>query len=136
MGDPSAESRILSAVTGDDIDEKGLYRIGERVFNLQRAIHVREGHKGRESDQIPEAFFTTPVKGHAMNPQVQAPGKDGEITSRLGMVVDRTEFENMKSEYYELRGWDVPTGLQTKKRLEELELHEVAQELGKRGLAL
>ena len=42
----------------------------------------------------------------------------------------------MKSDYYELRGWDVASGLQTKKRLEELDLHEVSQELGPRGLAL
>ena len=136
VGDPSIDSRMLSAVTGDDISEERLYHIGERVFNLQRAIHIREGHKGRESDMIPETLFTTPLKGNAMNPRAQAPGKDGEITSRVGMVVERGEFERMKSDYYELRGWDVASGLQTKKRLEELDLHEVSQELGPRGLAL
>ena len=136
VGDPSAESKILSAVTGEDIDEQGLYRKGEIVFNLQRAIHIREGHKGRESDRIPEAFFTTPVKGHAMNPKVQAPGKDGEITSRLGMVVDRADFERMKDEYYELRGWDMATGLQTRKKLEELGLNDIAEELEQQGLAV
>jgi len=136
VGDPSVESRMLSAVTGLEVDEEGLYRIGERVFNMQRAIHIREGHKGRESDMIPEAFFTTPLKGHAMNPKGQAPGKDGEITSRIGMVVDRAEFERMKGEYYQLRGWDVASGLQTKTKLEKLDLHEVAQELGPRGLAV
>jgi len=136
VGDPSVESRILSAVTGENVDEEGLYRIGERVFNLQRSIHIREGHRGRESDTIPEAFFTIPLKGHAMNPNAQAPGKNGEITSRIGMVVDRDEFERMKDEYYQLRGWDATTGLQTKAKLEELDLHEVAQDLGRRGLAV
>jgi len=118
------------------VDEKELYYIGERVLNLQRAIHIREGHRGRESDQIPDAFFTIPLKGHAMNPECQAPGKNGEITSRTGMVVDREEFERMKDEYYQLREWDVATGLQTKAKLEELDLHEVAQDLGRRGLAV
>ena len=136
VGDPSVESKILSAITGEEVDEEGLYRIGERVFNLQRAIHVREGHKGRESDQIPEAFFTTPLKGHAMNPNAQAPGKEGEITSRIGMVVDRAEFERMKDEYYQLRGWDVATGLQTRTKLEELGLQEIAQGLEQRGLVM
>ncbi|UCC60810.1 MAG: hypothetical protein JSV02_03030, partial [Dehalococcoidia bacterium] len=136
VGDPSIDSKMLSAVTGEDISEEELYRIGERVFNLQRAIHIREGHKGRESDMLPEALFIMPLKGHAMNPQAQAPGKDGEITSRMGMVVDRGEFERMKGEFYELRGWDVDSGLQTKKRLEELDLSEVAEELGPKGLAL
>jgi hypothetical protein len=71
-----------------------------------------------------------------MNPKAQAPGKDGEITSRVGVVVNRAEFERMKSEYYQLRGWDVPSGLQTVKRLKELDLAEVAHELGRKGLAL
>jgi len=52
------------------------------------------------------------------------------------MVVDREEFERMKDEYYQLREWDVATGLQTKAKLEELDLHEVAQDLGRRGLAV
>ncbi|MFC1848330.1 aldehyde ferredoxin oxidoreductase N-terminal domain-containing protein [Chloroflexota bacterium] len=136
VGDPSIDSIMLSAVTGAEVTEEELYYTGERVYNLQRAIHIREGHKGRESDMIPDALFTMPLKGHAMNPQAQAPGKDGEITSRIGMVVDRGEFERMKGEYYELRGWDKASGLQTKEKLEELDLPEVAQELGTKGLAL
>jgi aldehyde:ferredoxin oxidoreductase len=51
-------------------------------------------------------------------------------------VVDRTEFERMKGEYNQLRGWDVASGFQTVKRLQELDLAEVAHELGRKGLAL
>jgi len=110
---------------------------GEVAMMLTALLRAkREGHKGRESDMIPEALFTTPLKGNEMNPHAQAPGRDGEITSRVGMVVDRTEFERMKSEYYQLRGWDVASGLQTVKRLKEIDLTEVAQELGRMGLAL
>jgi aldehyde:ferredoxin oxidoreductase len=49
-------------------------------------------------------------------------------------VVDREKFEKMKDEYYQLRGWDVNTGLQTKAALEEAGLHDVVQELEQRGL--
>jgi len=42
--------------------------------------------------------------------------------TRKGKTIDRNEFEKMKDEYYQLRGWDVPTGLQTRKKLEELGL--------------
>ena len=62
------------------------------------------------------------------------PGKGGEIVSRKGAVVDRNEFEKMKDEYYQLRGWDVSTGLQTREGLEKVGLPDVAQELTKRGL--
>jgi aldehyde:ferredoxin oxidoreductase len=40
----------------------------------------------------------------------------------------------MKGEYYELRGWDVETGLPTRTKLEELQLHDVADDLAGRGL--
>ena len=134
VGDPGVESRLLSAVTGAEVDEQGLYRIGERVFNLQRAILVREGHQGRESDVLPEPFYTKPLKFGTLNPECLAPGKDGEVISRKGAVVERDRFEQMKDEYYPLRGWDVATGLQTRAKLKELGLSEVAGDLEQRGL--
>ncbi len=47
--DSALESRVCAAVTGLDLDEESLYKIGERNFNLQRAVMVREGHNGRVS---------------------------------------------------------------------------------------
>ena len=134
VGDPTIESRLLSAVTGRNIDEEGLYRVGERVFNLQRSIHIREGNRGRDSDVLPETFYTKPLKYGTLNPECLAPGKDGEVISRKGAVVDRDKFEQMKDEYYQLRGWDVATGLQTKAKIEELDLHEVGEDLERRRL--
>jgi aldehyde:ferredoxin oxidoreductase len=40
----------------------------------------------------------------------------------------------MKSDYYELRGWDVESGLPTRAKLEELKLNDVAADLEERGL--
>jgi len=134
VGDPTLESKLVSAVTGRDVDEEGLYKIGERVFNLQRAIHVREGHRGRDFDDLPDRCFSEPLKFDIMNPDCLVPGKDGEVTSRKGAVIDRQEFEKMKDEYYELRRWDAATGLQTRASLEKLGLGYVADDLEKRGL--
>jgi aldehyde:ferredoxin oxidoreductase len=136
LGDPTIESQILSAVTGSDFQEGSLYRIGERVFNLQRAVLAREGRAGRKSDKLPEFFFTQPLVTEGYDPECIVPGKDGEVISRKGAVVDRTEFEKMKEEYYGLRGWDVATGLQTTAKLRELELQDVAIELESRNLAV
>ncbi|MBL7119869.1 MAG: hypothetical protein ISS53_04215 [Dehalococcoidia bacterium] len=134
VGDPTLESNILSAVTGNEVDKEGLDRIGERVFNLLRAISVREGHRGRDDDQVPDHCYTVPLQYEMSNPDCLVPGKDGEAISRKGAVVDRKEFEKMKDEYYQLRGWDVATGLQTRAELKELGLTDVAQDLGQRGL--
>jgi aldehyde:ferredoxin oxidoreductase len=40
----------------------------------------------------------------------------------------------MKDEYYQLRGWDVTTGLQTRIKLNELGLGSLGDEMQKRGL--
>jgi aldehyde:ferredoxin oxidoreductase len=134
VGDPALESKILSAVTGNEVDEDSLNKIGSRIFNLQRAIMVREGHNGRDSDYPPEFNFMHPVEFDPLNLDCLVPGKDGEIFSRKGTVLDRKEYEGMRDEYYEIRQWDVSTGFQTKESLEDLDLSEVGDDLGKRGL--
>jgi aldehyde:ferredoxin oxidoreductase len=134
VGDPTLQSQILSAVTGKDVDEEGLNRIGERVFNLERAILVREGHRGREDDRLPETWHNMPLEGDFTNPECIVPGKGDEAVPRIGSKVDREEFERAKSEYYQLRQWDVATGLQTKAKLEELRLEDIAEDLERRGL--
>ncbi|RJP34981.1 MAG: hypothetical protein C4536_01475 [Actinobacteria bacterium] len=136
VGDPGIASRIFAAVTGRDVDEEGLYEIGEKAFNLQRAILTREGHGGRESDNLPDVFYSQPLQADHFNPGCLAPGKDGEPVSRQGQVVDRGEFERMKDEYYGLRGWDVATGLQGRSKLEELGLGYIADELAKDQLVI
>ena len=124
--DPALESQVYSAITGNEVDEEEMYRFGERVFNLQRAILVREGHRGRQDDGLPEPFFTIPIKTAHINTECLVPGKDGAVLSRKGTVVDRDKFEEMKTEYYGIRGWDPATGLQKKGALEELGLADVA----------
>ena len=120
---------------GIDFDESAYNLAGERVFNLTRAIHAREGHIGRRDDTLPEFNFTEPLTSDKsnyfflFNPECMLPGKDGELTSRLGAMLDRTEFENMLSDYYCLRGWDPQTGLQTEASLKKLGLGFLAETL-------
>jgi aldehyde:ferredoxin oxidoreductase len=130
VGDPSLESKVFSAVTGQEIDEKGLANIGERAFNLQRAILIRDGHKGREDDILPDSDHTVPLSSWlGPNPERMLPGKEGGTISRVGTVVDRDKFEKMKDEYYELRGWDVRTGLQKRDTLRRLNLGDIVAPL-------
>jgi len=132
-GDPSIESRLYSAVTGNETDEEGLNRVGERVFNLVRAVLTREDPRGRWIDELPEHNFTVPIESEGMNTELMVPGKDGEPITKRGTVVDREKFAQMMDEYYELRGWD-KSGLQTKQKLVELDLGDIAQGLAQRGL--
>jgi aldehyde:ferredoxin oxidoreductase len=132
-GDPTIESRLYSAVTGNETSEDELNKIGERIFNLERALLTREDPRGRKVDEIPEFNFTVPLQGESMNTDLSVPGKNGEPITKKGHVVPREEFARMMAEYYELRGWD-KSGLQTKQKLAELGLNDIARGLASGGL--
>ena len=129
VGDPSLESRLFSAVTGIDIDESGLNRYGERIFNQQRGILLREGRRPKTDDVPAEFNFTDPVETVFMNPDVIIPGPGGKAVSRKGKTLKREEFETMRKEFYALRGWDPLSGLQKAQTLEELDLSDLAEVL-------
>ncbi|MFC2019114.1 aldehyde ferredoxin oxidoreductase N-terminal domain-containing protein [Chloroflexota bacterium] len=134
VGDPTVESQLYSAVTGHEVNEARLNKLGERVFNLQRAVFVREGHRGRQDDRLGEFNYTEPLERGAVNPQCLVPGKDGRPVSRKGAVVDRKKYAAMMDEYYQLRGWGLESGLQTKAKLHELGLEDIARDLEPGGL--
>lgn len=134
VGDPTLEGQVFSAITGRETDEEGMNKFGERIFNLQRAILMREGWGGRQGDRLLDYLYERPLKTYRFDAECLVPGKNGEPVSRKGEVVEREKFEQMKSEYYELRGWDISSGLQTKDKLVELELADVAKDLAARGL--
>ncbi|MDY0041681.1 MAG: aldehyde ferredoxin oxidoreductase N-terminal domain-containing protein [Desulforhabdus sp.] len=134
VGDPTIESRILAAVTGIEMDEAGLRECGERIFNLQRGILLREGRRPK-TDDVPKEFnFVDPVETVFMNPEVIVPGPGEEVVSRKGKILERDVFERMRKEFYELRGWDAESGLQKLETLERLGLTDVAQTLRGAGL--
>ncbi len=130
VGDATLESRLFSAVTGSEVSEEELNAAGERIFNLIRAIHLREGRLGRADDYLPESQFTErdePVFDvfGMFNPDLYLPGKGDAIISRKGKALARNDFEQMLWEYYRLRGWDEATGFFTRGKLMKLKLREL-----------
>ncbi len=97
--------QFFQLVTGKDWDMDRAVTISERIRNLERMFDVRQGLT-RADDTLPKKFFEEPLpKG---------------MYERA--VLDKNKFEEMKDEYYELRGWDKQTGIPTKEKLEELGL--------------
>ncbi len=133
VGDPALESRLFSAVTGIDTDEAGLLLYGERIFNLQRAILLREGWRPLLDDYPQEYNFTDPVEMSGINPKMIVPGPTEEPVSFRGNVLDRKKYEAMRDEYYDLRGWDRKTGLQKEETLNRLGMSDLAGDLKKQG---
>lgn len=134
VGDPTLESQIYSAVTGIETDEIGLNQYGERIFNLQRAVLLREGWRPK-LDDVPEEFnYNDPVETVFMNPNVIVPGVGEEIISRKGQTLDRDDFNSMQKEFYELRDWNTASGLQKDETLERLDLSDLIQDLKRMNL--
>jgi aldehyde:ferredoxin oxidoreductase len=134
MGVPDLPARIFSAVTGREMDLAEMELTGERIFNLQRAALLRDGWGGRDGDRLLDYHHEVPLQYSRFDRECKVPGKDGAVGSRKGTVIDRDEFEKMKDEFYQWRGWDVATGLPTGKKLGELQLDDIAADLSTRGL--
>ena len=101
--------RMINAVTGWDLSLDDVERIGERIWNLERAFNVREGI-GREQDVLPYRVMHEPVP-------------EG---MHKGMHCPPDELNGMLDSYYALRGW-TPDGVPTPERLQALELAELVQ---------
>jgi aldehyde:ferredoxin oxidoreductase len=125
VGDPDLEGRIFTAVTGIPASELGKY--AERIFNMQRIIRVREGHRVPEDDYPPEFNFTEPLMFGVHGAKMIMPGPGAEPVDLTGNVLDRGKFLNMLKEYYRLRGWDEKTGLPTKETLVKLGMEDLVK---------
>ena len=100
---------LIASATGDDFTVQDFRRCGERFYNLIRLGCVREGLR-REDDILP---------GRLMEDALP----DGPAE---GMRIDRETLEKMKDAYYEMRGWDLRTGIPTRERLKMLGIEEMA----------
>jgi aldehyde:ferredoxin oxidoreductase len=103
-------AKMLYATTGIEEfkDPKYLWLTGERIFNLERAINVRDGIDGKY-DTIPKRIVKEPVPREPSKGQV-------------------FELDVLLKEYYKVRGWD-EGGIPTKEKLKELGLEDVAEKL-------
>jgi aldehyde:ferredoxin oxidoreductase len=133
VGDPTLESRIFAAVTGMDLAEEDLNRYGERIFNLQRAILLREGRRPKEDDTLASFNFNDPVQSVFMNPEVIVPGPGDAVVSKKGATLDPGAFQVMREEFYRLRGWEAATGCQCSALFEALDLSDVADAMAALG---
>lgn len=104
---------IYNAVTGQGIKSTDLEQYGETFFNLQRAILLREGWKGRSDDVLLDYLFKKPLLEDELpfNREALVPGKDLKPMTKINSIVNSDEFELLKDKYYKLRGWNIKTGI-------------------------
>jgi aldehyde:ferredoxin oxidoreductase len=113
LGDTDAELRLFNAVVGTDWSPDEMNKAAERVFNVMRALHVRQGRK-RKDDESVIRYFEQP----AFWPDEPGP-----------QTIDTDQFLDLIDRYYLLRGWEKSSGRPTRAKLEELGLKEIADGL-------
>ena len=128
-----AEPKYLKAVTGEEVSFEDGIEIGRKIWNLDHAIWTLQG---RHRDMVQ---FTNNVYEQGSLFTLEAGISDihlpGVENGKWGFyrysdrALDRDKFEEFKTVFYELQGWDVATGYPTKATLEELGLGYVANEL-------
>jgi aldehyde:ferredoxin oxidoreductase len=103
VGGPVWLSKAVNMTTGWGLSWEELMTIGDRIFTLKRLFNVRTG--------VSQADDTLPERIAAL---------DRNATHR---AVPLEAFEQMRAEYYHLRGWD-QQGRPTSQRLADLGLIE------------
>jgi aldehyde:ferredoxin oxidoreductase len=97
-------SEAVNAAIGLDLSVEELMQIGERIWNLERMLNIRETGLGREGDRPPTFYYQPnklePLKGERLNPE---------------------EYGRALDEYYQIRGWS-HQGVPTEETLARLKL--------------
>lgn len=103
---------MLNAATGWSLDEAQFLKIGERIANVEHAFNIREGFRRKDWEYLPPRMY---------EPLPTGPNQGDQITPEMV----KAYFDGL----YQLRGWDVATGVPTRAKLEELDLKDIADAL-------
>jgi len=130
---PDAEPRFFNAVTGKNISFVDGMKIGQKIWNLDRAVWILQGrHRDME---VPSGFMFKPgaaIAGYSLpvyeNGAWAIKGPEFAET-----YLDRAGIESCKTSYYELEGWDTSSGWPKRSTLEGLGMKNVADLLEARG---
>ncbi len=105
---PDDTSKLIQFATGYEYTLNELLLLGERSWNLKRMINHRLSPAGID-DSLPECFKVPLAEGGA-----------------AGYV---PPIDEMLLAYYDERGWDSGTGMPTTKKMQELGLDSLSEEL-------
>ena len=97
-------ARFMKAITGINYDVIKLLEIGERIYNLERLINIKEGVNKRD-DSLPPRFLNKSL--------TEGMSKDHVVP-----------LKRMLEQYYYVRGWD-EDGIPKSELLERLGINQI-----------
>lgn len=137
---PGMEINMLKAVTGKDLSLIDGLNLGRKIYTLDRAIWALQGRTRDQEVFAPWVYKPGTGEGEVQpaggSTKKNAPMWDGSGWSYQAagdMFLDWNAFEEWKTKFYKLEGWDAKTGQPTRPTLEKLGLKNVADELEAKG---
>jgi aldehyde:ferredoxin oxidoreductase len=129
------EPRFLNAVTGGNLSFADGMELGRKIWNLDNAIWTLQG-RHRDMVHFPEFIYTVPYPAGMAGPAYYLPGRENGTWTYIdvtGRVMDKDKFDEWKTKFYTLEGWDTSSGWPTRSTLEGLGLKRVADKLEANG---
>lgn len=103
---------LINATTGWKFGYDEVDLIGVRAHTIKKAFNIREGWT-RKDDDLNYRWKHEPMK----------------LGPSAGHIVTDEELEDMKNQYYEVKGW-TKEGMIPKSKLIELGMEDIAEEIG------
>jgi aldehyde:ferredoxin oxidoreductase len=129
-----AEPKFFHAVTGKDFSFLDGINLGRKIWNLDHAIWTLQG---RHRDIVHFADYIYTKKGTPVDvPDAYMPGREDGKWDYYGYTyrsLNKSKFEEFKTRFYQLQGWDTGSGYPNRKILASMGLGYVADELEQGG---
>lgn len=128
---PEGEPRFYNSVTGKNLEFADGIEIGRRIWNLDNAIWTLQG-RHRDIVHFASYVYEVPFKGMGPLARWYMPGrKDGkwDYIPLGGRCINKAKFEEWKTKFYKLEGWDPNSGWPTRSTLESVGLGHIADRL-------
>jgi len=132
----AGEQVFWNAVTGDAMTLEDGIALGRRIWNLDNAIWVLQG-RHRDRVHFAPYVYETKYEKNELFPFYMWPCRDEKgkwaYTDLMGRSLDKKKFDEWKTLFYRLEGWNTKTGWPTRKTLEQLNLVFAAEALKAAG---
>ena len=129
------EPRFFNAVTGKKFSFLDGMELGRKIWNLDNAIWTLQG-RHRDMVHFPNYIYQVPFAGFGDYAMYYLPGREKGKWDYIrvnGRCLDKARFEEFKTKFYNLEGWDTRSGWPKRRTLESLGLKFVADELDRNG---
>ncbi|MEW6443013.1 MAG: aldehyde ferredoxin oxidoreductase N-terminal domain-containing protein [bacterium] len=126
----TGEQKFLGAVTGRKMEFVEGVELGRKIWNLDNAIWALQG-RHRDMVHFADYIYEKPYGAKCFMPGV----RDGkwEYLELDKRSLDKARFEEWKTKFYALEGWDPKSGWPRRETLESLGMAPVTAELARNG---